>query len=241
MAYAWDGKGKLLFKDGRYYDGNFVQNRADGFGTMTFPDDYPEFKEYSGNWKNNAWDGKGKLLFKDGRYYDGSFVQNRAEGYGTITYPDDHPDFVEYSGNWKNNAWDGEGALKYKNGNFYQGQFAVNYPNGLGSYTFSNDDKDSRKSYIGQFVHDYFEGDGVIFYRGGMIEIGNYRNDLLVNGYLILLKWNRYCSVKVIDSIPGKKERIKDIKSYIENIIRDSPIKEQLLCAIKESGIFDSF
>ena len=54
------GKGKLLWDDGSYYNGDF---------------------------KNNKFEGNGTYIWTDGRNYNGSWSNNLINGVGTMSYP----------------------------------------------------------------------------------------------------------------------------------------------------------
>jgi hypothetical protein len=42
------GKGNFTWSDGRKYDGNYVDDKKDGYGVFTWPDG----RRYEGNWSN---------------------------------------------------------------------------------------------------------------------------------------------------------------------------------------------
>ena len=51
----FEGKGKLMFKDGRKYEGDFCQGKREGNGTLIMPNG----NKYSGMWKNDVKHGMG--------------------------------------------------------------------------------------------------------------------------------------------------------------------------------------
>ena len=49
------------------YEGSFVDDKREGFGTYVSPSD----EEYEGEWKDNKQNGKGKKKWPNGDIYDG--------------------------------------------------------------------------------------------------------------------------------------------------------------------------
>ena len=66
------GKGKLVFKDGEKYEGDFENDLRNGFGVYTYSKEN-ERDYYEGHWKEDKRSGKGKLVFKDGTKQEGIF------------------------------------------------------------------------------------------------------------------------------------------------------------------------
>lgn len=61
------GKGKLLFPDGRMFEGTFKNgNKVKGKETY-------DWGYYEGEFKDDAWYGDGKVTNNDGSYYSGYF------------------------------------------------------------------------------------------------------------------------------------------------------------------------
>ncbi len=67
-----EGKGKLVWKDGAKYEGNFENGDFNGFGIHTYSKESPN-DFYEGHWKDGKQSGKGKLVFKDGTKQEGTF------------------------------------------------------------------------------------------------------------------------------------------------------------------------
>ena len=91
--------GKLTFPNGSYYEGNFREQHAEGFGVLYSK---PSCPLYQGFWYNNKYEGDGILynihpeqlntsfdytdLTKLGRcwlYYRGTFLSGLRQGRGT--------------------------------------------------------------------------------------------------------------------------------------------------------------
>uniref|UniRef100_A0A8C6RY50 MORN repeat containing 1 n=1 Tax=Nannospalax galili TaxID=1026970 RepID=A0A8C6RY50_NANGA len=73
------GHGKLLFKDGGYYEGEFVDGEITGEGYQ--------------HW---AWSGQGFLEDQDGQVYQGSFHGNKKHGHGQMFFKNGD----KYDGDW---------------------------------------------------------------------------------------------------------------------------------------------
>ena len=76
------GKGRLEFKDGSVYEGEFENNKMHGYGKIFFKDG----SIYQGNFKNNLRDGTGISRSKDGSqqrvvYQKGKFKEVYTEDY----------------------------------------------------------------------------------------------------------------------------------------------------------------
>ena len=50
-----NGKGTFVWSDGRKYEGQYVNEKKEGYGQFSWPDG----RCYMGNWKNGKQDGKG--------------------------------------------------------------------------------------------------------------------------------------------------------------------------------------
>ena len=78
----FNGKGKYTWADGRYYSGDWVNNKREGSGEFKFSDG----SLYKGDWVNNKRDGKGKYITTDGNIYEGYYKDNMRNGDGVYSY-----------------------------------------------------------------------------------------------------------------------------------------------------------
>ncbi|MBP7473676.1 MAG: hypothetical protein KBF83_07720 [Pyrinomonadaceae bacterium] len=74
-----NGKGKMVYRTGDTYEGDFVNGKHVGHGTYTFKNG----QVYVGQFSDNLRNGKGRFTFSDGSVYEGSFVNDNFIGHGT--------------------------------------------------------------------------------------------------------------------------------------------------------------
>ena len=88
----YNGKGKIIFHDGRYYIGQFKDNLRNGKGIL-----YNKNGNilYEGEYVNGNREGKGKLIFEDDAYYIGQFKDNLQNGKGIEYYKNGN---IKYEG-----------------------------------------------------------------------------------------------------------------------------------------------
>uniref|UniRef100_A0A4X2M9F4 MORN repeat containing 1 n=1 Tax=Vombatus ursinus TaxID=29139 RepID=A0A4X2M9F4_VOMUR len=160
------GYGKLLFKDGSYYEGEFVDGEIIGRGQ--------------------------RYWASSGNTYSGQFVLGELQGHGIMKYKDGG----KYEGEFSHGVREGHGSLIDKNGQVYKGSFHENKKHGVGQMTFNNGDKyegdwilDQRQghgvlhsadgsTYKGQWRNGVFNGQGLMIHCSGTIYDG-----LWINGY----------------------------------------------------------
>ena len=79
-----EGYGKIIFEDGKYFEGMFLNNSANGIGYM----EYPDGEIYIGEFKNNLADGSGTVYYANGNIYTGEFKNDKEFGIGIIMEKD---------------------------------------------------------------------------------------------------------------------------------------------------------
>ena len=100
-------KGKFVWVDGSYYDGDIKNNYFEGYGTFK----WKEGRKYVGSWKNGKMNGIGVMTYTDGAKYEGEFVNGKREGKGNYFWNKNK----YYKGSWKKGKQDGDGYF-YNNG-----------------------------------------------------------------------------------------------------------------------------
>lgn len=103
-----DGKGKFFYKEGSYYDGEWLKNKMHGYGVLYYPNG---MVAYEGEWKEDEFDGKGIVYNDQQRQIGGSF------DFTDFNQLDD--EWVRYEGDLRSDAKDGNGKLILTNGEVY--------------------------------------------------------------------------------------------------------------------------
>ncbi|XP_055984315.1 MORN repeat-containing protein 1 [Sorex fumeus] len=160
------GRGKLLFKDGSYYEGDFeageisgegrrhwaasgntysghfVLGEPHGRGSIT----YRAGGWYEGEFRHGMREGLGLLQDSLGQLYRGSFHENRRHGRGHMAFQNGD----SYEGDWVRDQQQGHGMLRCADGSVYQGQWYCGVLSGLGSLAHC-----SGLTYHGQWVNGH--------------------------------------------------------------------------------------
>ncbi|MDX1957251.1 MAG: membrane-binding protein [Leptospiraceae bacterium] len=143
-----NGFGKKVYYDSSSYEGHFQNWERDGKGTLLARNG----KNYQGNWKAGKKNGYGKYSFSNGESYEGYFVEDHKEGKGKFTWSDGtallctwnnnepngtglliFPDSKSYSGFYKNGViFSGEGIYIYDDRSRYLGEWKEGKRNGFG-------------------------------------------------------------------------------------------------------------
>ena len=183
------GKGKINLKDGRLYDGTFVDGKLEGEGT------YINNKGdiYIGGFIGGKLNGKGKIIQKreninksnggneqeninnkdnnddNNLVYEGEIKDFKREGHGV----EKCPEYV-YEGNFHDDMKNGQGSIKYlKLGRKYEGDFKNNEITGCGYLIYEN-----KQTYNGNLVDGKKEGKGIYIWPDGSEYEGEYKNDI---------------------------------------------------------------
>lgn len=84
----------MKYKDGRVYEGNWLNNKMNGEGIFSWPDG----RCYKGNYLNNYKDGFGEFIWPDGKIYKGMWAKGLQNGKGQL-YNKDYDIWI--TGIWK--------------------------------------------------------------------------------------------------------------------------------------------
>lgn len=89
MNNLFHGKGKIINEKGVIYEGDWVNQKKDGFGKLVIPREGQNlfskhlfYQEYTGQFKNDKMHGFGKMIFDDGTVYEGEWVEGYKQGKG---------------------------------------------------------------------------------------------------------------------------------------------------------------
>jgi hypothetical protein len=103
------GKGKMIYKSGEIHEGNWVDDKKEGFCTIFLADGSIN---YTGEFKNDKPNGKGILYDHNRVAFDGNWVNGKKDGYGKFCVSTD-----EYSseliGNFVEDNLSGEGEANH--------------------------------------------------------------------------------------------------------------------------------
>ena len=107
----FEGEGKFIFDDGKYYIGEFHNGNRHGNG-MLFSNNNEVI--YQGTYVDDKYDGQGTLLLKNGGHYIGDFKNGEKNGHGELY---DKNNNIILEGQFYKN--DPRGSYKYFKGNDY--------------------------------------------------------------------------------------------------------------------------
>jgi hypothetical protein len=147
-----NGKVKVYFTIGAYFEGIFKNNLPNGQGIF-YTLDGDKFEGVFENGYNVV--GKAKVTFKNKDFYEGEILHAASTGNGKMTFANGE----YYEGNWLNNLFDGEGYYVARPNSFitncpkcveYEGQFLNGLKHGKGKCYDSKDDL----IYEGKFVNN---------------------------------------------------------------------------------------
>lgn len=159
------GKGIMMYKNGRVYAGGFVNNAHEGLGEEWY--DNKDF--YVGKYHKGFKSGQGVYTYANGDVYKGDFSENKPNGRGKLTMKNG----CLYSGQFKSGKCEGKGTYKYKNGDVYVGEWCASLKHGKGKYSYVNGDV-----YEGDFINGVRHGYGIFKSKTGEMYKGNWEMDM---------------------------------------------------------------
>ncbi|XDA81735.1 hypothetical protein R6Z07F_011666 [Ovis aries] len=158
------GRGKLLFKDGSYYEGDFVDGEITGEGcrhwTLTG-------NTYTGQFVLGEPQGHGIMKYQAGGHYEGELFRGLREGHGCLVDADGQV----YWGSFHNNKRHGQGRMVFRNGDEYEGNWVQDQRQGHGMLRLVDG-----STYEGQWHSGVFSGQGSMAHCSGVIYRGIWIN-----------------------------------------------------------------
>ena len=116
------------FPDGSRYEGQWLDARFHGIGTLMFADG----ETYTGMWRNGLKHGRGIYTFPDGENYAGQWQDGVMQGSGVYTFANGG----RLEGQWRGNRLvNGTGTFVFADGDRYDGQWRNDRMWGRGAYT----------------------------------------------------------------------------------------------------------
>ncbi|KAK7115210.1 hypothetical protein V1264_001128 [Littorina saxatilis] len=156
------GHGKLLMKDGTYYEGQFVNGEINGHGFKYFSFSHCK---YTGQFLDGEMHGYGVMQYKDGSIYEGHWHKNKKQGFGVLRTSSK----AVYEGTFSGHQRNGEGSQTYDNGDRYEGYWVMDKRHGHGELYCAD-----FSYYVGQFAEDMFHGEGKMQHASGMLYFGQW-------------------------------------------------------------------
>jgi antitoxin component YwqK of YwqJK toxin-antitoxin module len=112
------GKGIYTWTSGERYEGNFKDDKFNGYGIEYYPSGK---KLFEGNYKNGKFNGQGTYFWEDGSKYVGNFKNSKFNGYGIEYYPSGGKSI---EGNFKNEKLNGQVTSYNEDGSIeFQGEY----------------------------------------------------------------------------------------------------------------------
>jgi len=184
------GKGVLYLKNGKKYEGNFINGELNGWcryinskgvcyeglfikGVLNGKGEIIKIDEnlrkhiYKGDIKNFKKEGKGKEKTNDFSY-EGEFANDTKHGNGKIYY-NNNGDY--YEGQFYNGVITGKGFYRWKNQHTYYGDFVCGKMHGKGLYKWTDGNQ-----YEGEYINNIKEGQGEFKWNDGKIYKGSFEN-----------------------------------------------------------------
>lgn len=143
-----NGYGVQVFPNGQKYEGQWAGGMRNGEGTLWVPVGKAQKlrKLYVGGWKDDKRHGRGTCFFKDGQFFQGDWTAGKMHGQGTLR--SSNGDL--YIGEWHDGLRSGQGTLNKANGDSYEGYWLNDKREGSGSYFYA----ESGKVFVGEWAND---------------------------------------------------------------------------------------
>ncbi|KAM9707175.1 MORN repeat-containing protein 1 isoform 1-T1 [Dama dama] len=158
------GRGKLLFKDGSYYEGDFVDGEITGEGCRHWA---LTGNTYTGQFVLGEPQGHGVMKYQAGGHYEGELFHGLREGHGCLV----DADRQVYLGSFHDNKRHGRGRMTFRNGDEYEGNWVQDQRQGHGMLRLVDG-----STYEGQWHSDVFSGQGSMAHCSGVIYRGMWIN-----------------------------------------------------------------
>ncbi|XP_045021642.1 MORN repeat-containing protein 1 isoform X6 [Bubalus bubalis] len=158
------GRGKLLFKDGSYYEGDFVDGEITGEGCRLWA---LTGNTYTGQFVLGEPQGHGIMKYQAGGHYEGELFCGLREGHGCLVDADGQV----YWGSFHDNKRHGRGRMVFRNGDEYEGNWVRDQRQGHGMLRLADG-----STYEGQWHSGVFSGQGSMAHCSGVIYRGIWIN-----------------------------------------------------------------
>lgn len=166
-----NGYGELYLKDGKKYEGKFIDGKLNGYGRVIT---LFGLKCFEGNFKDNEFqDGQGRIIEieEDGSktVYDGNIENMKREGKGI----EDRKKYT-YMGSFKDDLKHGKGKIIFhEDDSYYEGDFNKGQMTGYGIFHYKD-----KSCYDGEFLDGKMHGHGIFKWPDKSEFEGNYNMNL---------------------------------------------------------------
>ncbi len=147
------GNGRLILKDGSYYQGEFKNGEINGIGTKF---NHALNSEYKGEFVNGHYHGKGVLKTGNNFVYDGYFFENVRHGTGELREINVGR---YYKGEWHQNKRHGYGLQQFSDGSVYEGDWIQDRRQGHGEIKYL----DSTEYEVLDWPYTFFQSQAIDF------------------------------------------------------------------------------
>ena len=128
----FEGNGKYIYDDGKYYIGQYKNGLREGKGIIYYKNGKLLFEC---KFINDTAEGNGKYIWENGEYYIGQYKNGLKNGKGTMYYSNGN---IKYDGDWINDKYEGNGKYIREDGKYYIGQWKNDLRNGKGTMYYPN-------------------------------------------------------------------------------------------------------
>uniref|UniRef100_A0A673GYA1 Alsin-like n=1 Tax=Sinocyclocheilus rhinocerous TaxID=307959 RepID=A0A673GYA1_9TELE len=154
-------RGVVKWPDGRMYTGTFKNGLEDGFGDYVVPNkNLNSCDNYQGQWKDGKIHGFGTFRYASGEIYEGSFQDNMRHGHGMLR----------------------SGKLNSTSPSVFIGQWQYDKKSGYGVF----DDITRGEKYMGMWLDDQRQGNGVVVTQFGLYYEGAFNNNKMMGTGVLL-------------------------------------------------------
>lgn len=205
------GRGVMKYECGYVYDGQWRNDKMNGYGILTFTLKEKESHAYSATKTPPSRD-----KIPDNLPSEIPVVadHNNIRDFGKDRNPG-RPDFfplrylyndekaIMCKGYFKNNNLDGRCTIEYVNNNIYEGYTNDNKKNGIGIYKWTDG-----RQYIGNWKNNTIEGQGVLKFVDGKLISGIWKNNNVTDGTIMYPNGDNYKG-NISSHYPSEKGNMK--------------------------------
>ena len=112
VYFEYEGYGKRIYNDGKYYEGEFKKGEKDGKGIIYYKNGQIRYK---GDFKDGEFEGYGIYVVENGEYYMGEFKKGLMNGKGILYYKNGQ---IKYEGDWVDGNSEGYGKNIVESGDY---------------------------------------------------------------------------------------------------------------------------